>query len=156
MAVAMAIVVLLVWSSGLVPGRAPVDERVLQDVALKLRDDSELRQQIPDRVFRTRQKGKVRRIDAAHRRIFLQHAGRVVGGIVNPYDIQPPGGALLIVQQMPPPEPDEASLPREVPLHVRCHLGHGAPGMDHLAVDRTPPALARRGWRSTPQLDVDS
>src|SRR5437763_10332721 len=81
---------------------------------------------------------------------------RVVGGIVNPYDIQPPGGALLVVQQMPPPEPDEASLPRDVPLHVRCHLGHGAPGMDHLAVDRTPPALARRGWRSPPQLDVDS
>src|SRR5215831_6703192 len=81
---------------------------------------------------------------------------RIIGGIVNPYDIQPHGGAFLIVQQMPPPKPDEAGLPTDVPLHVRCHLGHGAPGRDHGAVDRTPPAFARGGWRSTPQLDVDA
>src|ERR671930_393595 len=81
---------------------------------------------------------------------------RVVGGIVHPYDIEPHGGALLRVQQMPTPEPDAPGLPREVPLHVRGHLGHGAPGMEHLAVDRTPPACARGGWRRTPQLDVDA
>jgi hypothetical protein len=55
------------------------------------------------------------------------------------------GWALLIGQEMPPPEPDEAGLPRDMPLHVRGHLGHGAPGMDHLAVDRAPPAFARGG-----------
>src|SRR4029434_7118066 len=80
---------------------------------------------------------------------------RIIGGIVNPYDIQPYGGALLIMQQMPPPEPDEAGLPRDVSLHVRGHLRHIAPGTEHLAVDRTPPAFARGWWRSTPQLDVD-
>src|SRR5262249_50607891 len=56
---------------------------------------------------------------------------------------------------MPPPEPYEAGLPGDVPLHVWGHLGHVAPGMEHLAVDRTPPAFARGWWRSTPQLDVD-
>jgi hypothetical protein len=68
---------------------------------------------------------------------------RVVGRIVNPHDIQPQGGALLIVQQMPPPEPDEARLSRDVSLHVRGHLGLVTPGMDHRAVHGAPPTFTR-------------
>src|SRR5437763_11322998 len=75
---------------------------------------------------------------------------RVVGGIVNPYDIQPPGGALLIGQQMPPPEPDEASLPRDVPLHVRCHLGPAPPGWDPPAGAGRRPPWAGGGGRANP------
>ena len=56
----------------------------------------------------------------------------VVGRVINPHHIQPDGGTLLIVQQMPPPQPDEPRLPRDVPLHVR------APPLARRARDGSP------------------
>jgi len=70
---------------------------------------------------------------------------RVVGGSLTPHHLQPEGGARLSVEQRPTPEPDAPGLPRDVPLHVRCHLWHVAPGMDPLAVHGAPPGCARGG-----------
>src|SRR6516165_6858384 len=78
----------------------------------------------------------------------------VVSRIINPHDIEPDSGELLIVQHMPPPQPYEPSLPREVALHVWCDFWHVAPGMEHRTVQGAPPRFACGwGW-STPQLDV--
>ena len=56
-------------------------EGVLQDVALELGDDAELGQQIADRVLRTREELKIRRVDAAQPGIFFQHPGCIVSRI---------------------------------------------------------------------------
>ena len=53
---------------------------------------------------------------------------RVVGGIINPHHIQPDGGALLIVQRLPAPEPDVPGLPRHVRSTSGATSGRSRPG----------------------------
>src|SRR4029450_10774563 len=68
----------------------------------------------------------------------------VVGRVINPHHIQADVGIPLIVQQMPPPQPDEPRLARDVPIHVGRHLRERAPRMQHRAVHRATPGFACR------------